>query len=192
MIGLSLFGARVEYGDPLFLTISPSAKHSGMCIRMSRYRESDPAISAETHARASMRPWHTAQHPKIWADGNGKSIGIEIPEYDLRRMMTSRDLWAVMQAFAHSVRYILARLLGLRMCPLCPRCNVSEFCCQNKFGHNMLPMGGTMGLAVALGGAIEYQKMATLISTETCTLPPSTSIRLCTRSLACYVRNLWI
>ena len=158
MIGHSLFGARVEYGDPLFLTISPSAKHSGMCIRMSRYRESDPAIFAESHARATMRPWHTSQLPKIWATGNGDSIGIEIPEYDVRRMMTSRDPWAVMQAFIHAVKYILARLLGLRMCPLCPRCNATEFCCQNKFGDNMQPLGGTMGLAVALGGAIEYQR----------------------------------
>ena len=192
MIGHSLFGARVEYGDPLFLTISPSAKHSGMCIRMSRYRESDPAIFAESHARATMRPWHTSQQPKIWATGNGNSIGIEIPEYDVRRMMTSRDPWAVMQAFTHAVKYILARLLGLRMCPLCPRCNATELGCQNKFGHNMQPMGGSMGLAEALGGAIEYQKTTTLISTETCTWRPCTSTRLSTRSLTYYGRNWWM
>ena len=37
-IGHALFGARIELGDPLFLTISPSTRHSGFAIRASRYR----------------------------------------------------------------------------------------------------------------------------------------------------------
>ena len=35
-IGHGLFGARVEYGDPIFLTISPSSRHSGLVARFSR------------------------------------------------------------------------------------------------------------------------------------------------------------
>ena len=92
-----------------------------MCIRMSRYRESDPAIFAESHARAAMRPWHTSQQPKIWATGNGKSIGIEIPEYDVRRMMTSRDPWAVMQAFCAFSEVHIGATLGTSHVPTVPQ-----------------------------------------------------------------------
>ena len=39
----------------------------------------------------------------------------------------------------------LAGLLGVRMCPHCPRCNKYGYGCQGKFGSNMRPMGGVLG-----------------------------------------------
>ena len=47
------------------------------------------------------------------------------------------------------------------MCPSCPRCNSSNNPCQDRFGSNMLAMGGCMGGVPALGAATEHQKHGT-------------------------------
>ena len=39
-----LFSARVIYGTPVFITVTPSERHSGLCIRLFRYRGKDPGI----------------------------------------------------------------------------------------------------------------------------------------------------
>ena len=69
---------------------------------------------------------------------------------------------AVIDAYHVEIRIRLARLLGLRMCPNCPRCNdptVSKYPCQDKFGSNMMPMGGSLGAGVAFGSATEHQEV---------------------------------
>ena len=87
-------------------------------------------------------------------------MGIDVPDYGLRRVIAARDPAAVVANFSFSVHHILARLSGLRMCPQCPHCNTTRSTtpCSNHFGHNMTPMGGFAGLAVALGGCVEYQQ----------------------------------
>jgi hypothetical protein len=42
-MGHGLFGARIGYGEGLFITISPNDRHSGLCLRLSRVRRTDPA-----------------------------------------------------------------------------------------------------------------------------------------------------
>ena len=155
-IGHALFGARVEYGDPIFLTISPSSRRSGMCVRLSRYREIDPALEKAADDPCNRSPWHRANRPTIWA--NDAVASFDLPEYAVRQLIAARDPWAVVLNFTHSIKFVGARLQGIRMCPNCPRCNATDTPCQNKFGHGMLPMGGLFGLAVAFGGAVEYQK----------------------------------
>jgi len=157
-MGHSLFGARVEFGDPLFITISPSARHSGMCIRLSRYRDCDPSLFYDSDDRPGLRPWHEVQRPNIWGSNADNTVVIDVPEYDIRKKMTARDPWAVIQNFLHSLKGMLPRLLGMRMCPECPRCNAGDAPCQNKFGHNMMPMGGLLALAQGSGGCVEYQR----------------------------------
>ena len=139
-IGHALFGARVEFGDPLFLTVSPSSRHSGMCIRLSRYRRSDPAITYEDKSRKGVAPWHAASRPRMEPPSQSTDSTIDVPGYEVRRVVAARDPWAVVQSFEHSVKYLLPRLLGLTMCPFCPSCNLgsSKSPCQNKFGHNMV------------------------------------------------------
>ena len=87
-------------------------------------------------------------------------MGIDVPDYGLRRIIAARDPGAVVANFSFSVHYILARLSGLRMCPYCPKCNTTRSTapCSNHYGHNMTPMGGFAGLGVALGGCVEYQQ----------------------------------
>ena len=38
------FSARVVYGTGVFITISPSERHNGLAIRLSRYRKGDPLV----------------------------------------------------------------------------------------------------------------------------------------------------
>ena len=65
----------------------------------------------------------------------------------------------------YEVQCKLPWLLGLKVCPWCPRCNEegrpTARPCQNIFGTNSLPMGGALGLAVTSGGATEFQKKTT-------------------------------
>ena len=45
LMGHALFGAGIQYGTPLVWTISPSSRHSGLCIRLSRYLKKDPYVT---------------------------------------------------------------------------------------------------------------------------------------------------
>jgi len=51
------FGARVELGDPLFITISPNSRLSGLCVRLSRYRNTDPLVVHGGATEDSVSPW---------------------------------------------------------------------------------------------------------------------------------------
>jgi len=68
---------------------------------------------------------------------------------------------AVVDGFWIEIRHRLAAILGIRVCPQCPRCNTNGRGCQDKFGNNMRPGGGVLGGCVALGGAIEHQGVGT-------------------------------
>jgi len=54
LMGHSLWGARVNYGDCLFFTISPNEKHSAWVLKLSRYRRNDPCLKYDTTA-----PWNS-------------------------------------------------------------------------------------------------------------------------------------
>jgi len=44
-MGHAMRGGFAVFGNATFMTISPSDRHSGLMIRLSRYRRSDPAVS---------------------------------------------------------------------------------------------------------------------------------------------------
>ena len=142
-IGRFLFGARVEMGEPLFITISPTTRHNTLCIKFSRYRAADPG-GAEEGARDRPKLWETAE------------ANIEVPPYETRRQLTARDPWAVVLSFQTVVRCIFAKLLGIRMCFLCPACD-----CRDARGHGCHVTGGILGIVNGLCGAIEYQANST-------------------------------
>jgi len=52
------WGARVNYGDCLFLTSSPNERHSAFMLRLSRYRPNDPCISEATPIWNRLRGMH--------------------------------------------------------------------------------------------------------------------------------------
>ena len=74
--------------------------------------------------------------------------------------MTSRDPLCSVNAFRVSIGVVIAGLYGLRMCPDCPNCNADnhENFCMDEFGSNATPMGGSLGRADAMIGAVENQK----------------------------------
>ena len=43
-MGHRQFGARVVYGDCLFITLSPDPVKSAMVLRLGRYRRTDPFV----------------------------------------------------------------------------------------------------------------------------------------------------
>ena len=124
-IGHLIFGARVFYGHGLFATISPSERHSGLMLKLSRFRKNDPGIVFDD---AGMGDWIGSEKPSL-----EPSVTIDLPPYTGRRALLSRDPLAVEEGFHVTIKVLLPLLLGIRMCPLCPACNAngSEHPCPN-------------------------------------------------------------
>ena len=139
-IGRFLFGARVELGEPIFMTLSPTTRHNALCLRLSRYRQHDPGAG----------PLSGKHVPRVWEEAE---VIVPVPEYETRRQTSVRDPWAVDIAFQCMVRFVFAELLGIRMCFRCPNCS-----CRDALGQSTHPMGGILGLVLGFCGAIEYQK----------------------------------
>ena len=101
-----VFSGRVVYGCPVFLTVTPSERHSGLTIRLMRYRRNDPALR-ESQASATFRRWCGYNEPSLFppADATPEIVEIDLPEYDLRRIMTSRDPLCALYAFFGARNY---------------------------------------------------------------------------------------
>ena len=158
LIGHALFGADVQYGMPLFWTISPSSKHSGLCVRLSRYMKSDPYVTTQNSKGYAFRQWLGENVPSLQQRKNEEDVIIDLPDYDLRKDISTSDPQAVIEAFKVNIRFILPRIFGYRMCPLCPRCDESENPCANIFGNNFQPWGGIAGMCAANASVVEYQR----------------------------------
>jgi hypothetical protein len=74
----------------------------------------------------------------------------------------ARDPLAAVDAFHVYTRVVLARLLGIRMCPECPHCNRGANPCQDAYGSNAEPQGGIFGRVDALFGGVEAQMAGAL------------------------------
>ena len=72
----------------------------------------------------------------------------------------ARDPLCAVDGFNVHVRVVLARLLGVRMCPDYPHCNHGQNPCQDKFGSSAVPEGGIRCDAVF--GGVEVQKSGVL------------------------------
>ena len=152
------FSASLVYGQGIFITISPSERHGGLAIRLSRYRGSDPLLDP-SHA-ANERPWIGKDKPSLETHDN--STADDEPDYETRKIILARDPLCAVDAFTVQVRVVLACLLGIRMCPDCPHCNQGKNPCQDRFGSNAEAQGGSLGRCDALFGAVETQKSGVL------------------------------
>ena len=45
IMGHAQFGARILYGDCIFITVSPNEQHSALVLRLSRFRRNDPFVA---------------------------------------------------------------------------------------------------------------------------------------------------
>ena len=87
-----IFSSRIFYGAPVFMTLTPSERHSGLAIRLYRGRASDPAFES---AAQDLRPWIGAQSPSLCPPDimahAAEVQEVDLPDYDTRRLITSRD-----------------------------------------------------------------------------------------------------
>ena len=154
-IGHLGFWASVVYGNGIFMTVSPGERHNYLAIRLSRYRKLDPFMQNATEESK----WAQKDAPRSEPDASGEDeFHINIPGYDLRRLMLAQDPLAACNAFVVQIRVILATVLGIRMCPHCPHCASTDYPCQDAFGSSAELLGGLAGRADALFGAVECQK----------------------------------
>ena len=127
LMGHRQFGARVVYGDCIFITISPNEQHSALVLRLSRLRRNDPYVQ---QAGAEKQLIASQSYPSLEASSQRDEAEVELPEYDLRRASTAQDPHAVVEGFKVNILLRLTTLLGVRACPRCPRCNDSRWGCQ--------------------------------------------------------------
>jgi len=147
------FAAAVAYGTGIFITISPSERHSGLCIRLSRYRKKDPLLNSRSAAKE--KTWIGKDKPSL--ETLGRDSGNDEPGYEERRLILARDPLCAVEAFSVYIRVVLACLLGIRMCPDCPHCNHGKNPCQDKFGSNAEAQGGVLGRCDAKSGVLGYE-----------------------------------
>ena len=67
-VAKAVFGARLQYGEPLFVTISPSSRHSGLVMRLSRVRQNDPTLEVEDMELGRAQRLGSACYPSIHGD----------------------------------------------------------------------------------------------------------------------------
>lgn len=150
-LGSALFGARVA--------ISPSSRHPGLVMRLSRVRANDPLLGHEDMPRDEAQQIGSVSYPNLESEDE---LLVDLPDYEARKCWRARGL-CVIDAFKGCILLAVARVFGVRACPLCPLCNCKEVgkqqeikACQDMFGSSMLPVGGYAGGCDALGGACEH------------------------------------
>ena len=65
LIGHALFGAGIRNGLPLFWTIAPSSRHSGLCMRLSRYLKLDSYVTHPNSKGYEFRHWIAEDSPGL-------------------------------------------------------------------------------------------------------------------------------
>ena len=162
-MGHSLFGYRVNHGEGTFQTVSPNRRHSALLLRLHRARRGDTNLRAQ----GAVPEWRSklagVNVPSLvlpaGTDAEMAGEVMELPSLEQRQAINAQDPWSSVMNFDVSVRVILPRIMGMRMCFNCPHCNSDEStrCCQNKFGNNAMVLGGTGGMCDGTGCAVENQ-----------------------------------
>ena len=127
-----IFSSRVFYGVPVFMTFTPSERHSGLTIRLSRGRCTDPAY---TGTAQDLQPWigfnEPSLQPKEDKNEEGETCIVDLPEYDTRRLIAARDPLCCVYAFQVVTRVVFPSCYGFRMCPRCPHCATGDDPCMD-------------------------------------------------------------
>ena len=85
-IGHLLTAARVAYGIPIFITTTPSERHSGLTCHLTRYRLRDPGIQVGSPELAAVAGY---LHPSLM---EAETAEAELPDYDLRRLCAQIEI----------------------------------------------------------------------------------------------------
>ena len=180
-IGACCFGLRVVHGECVFVTVTPSQRHSSMILKLSRSRFADVGNSGQDSFATTRRRFASSTVPNIFsttnltADPTGQILEKEIPLPDLvvRQKLLAQDPLAIVHHYLVFMYVVLPAIFGVRMCFHCPDCNADAddwgaaaqknqySACSDYMGYNMKFMGGFAGLATAMGFATEFQGSGT-------------------------------
>ena len=150
-------GYCVMMGMPIMVTFAPNEKNSTLMIRLSRTRRSDPMSKHDHH---NISKWgglyapDLVEHP-MYPEGCTVGEEVEVPMQDLldilptsdaRRKIVARDPLACVYGFNMLCKVALSALFGVRVCPNCPDCNMSQTGgCVDEFGSVALSEGKCEG-----------------------------------------------
>ena len=119
-IGNALLGARVQYGEPLFVTVSPSSRHSGLLLRLSRVRPNDPTLRLDDLELGEAQRLGSKDYPSLYQSVD--TALLDIPEYAVRQRWQARDGLCGIEAFRVWIFRVLATIFGIRMCLVTKKC----------------------------------------------------------------------
>ena len=77
MMGHCELGARIMYGDSIFITISPNEQHSALVLRLIRNRANDPMLHGTDPVDAALRAMSGLKEPRLEADSNDEVLSNE-------------------------------------------------------------------------------------------------------------------
>ncbi|CAE7878855.1 pfh1, partial [Symbiodinium necroappetens] len=151
---------RVSHGLSVFVTFSPSERDSALMLRLARVRRTDPSLihDGSRSLQAKDKPALDVEFFRL----SPEALAAELPPYDERRAALARDPLACLEGFRTLVLLTLRHIFGVRFCPRCPDCAVSDTPCTDAFGSNATACGGVLGRVDAIYGSIEAQKSGVL------------------------------
>ena len=100
----TVFSSRIVYGNPVFMTVTPSERHSGLLLRLSRHRRNDPALNSLPE---ELRSYVAADIPFLYGEEEDDVV-LDLPEYDHRRLLAARDPLSAVNAFWTWIRTVFA------------------------------------------------------------------------------------
>ena len=104
--------SRIFYGVPVFITFTPSERHSGLAVHLHRGRVKDPA-----YAKLSQEELRCLSHdyPTLCpaASSGTDSVILDLPEYEVRRGITAKDPLCCVHAFKVMTQVVLPALYGV-------------------------------------------------------------------------------
>ena len=162
---------RVNYGLAQFVTFSPSERDTTIMLRMVRARKKDPAIQNDPakafygRDKPELDVDYLRLSPERLAEARGFRLRSPVdparqalPNYDDRRALLARDPLACWHGFVTLVGLVFRHILGVRFCPNCPDCCLTDSPCADAFGSNATAFGGVFGRVDAFYGSLENQK----------------------------------
>ena len=109
-----VFSSRIFYGIPVFISFTPTERHSGLALHLYRGRINDPAFINVSE------DWQRClgfEYPSLCPeeDAANEHVIVDLPDYDTRRTITSRDPLCCVHAFQVMVRHDVTCYL---LCPV--------------------------------------------------------------------------
>ena len=151
---------RVVYGEPIFVTVSPSERDSFLGVRLFRCRRGDPVQEADEHAER----WAGLEQPGLELAAKQEEAEGEIPCYEARRFLAARDPFSIVESFHVQLRLTLRHLFGVQICQDCLRCSTRQggTPCQSVDGSAAAWRLGVFGHVDAVYASLEHQKAGSL------------------------------